>query len=96
MADPARNLDEPQGQVASDASQLALVQSPQTRAESQWKLDATPNFDSLFRAKLLRRAFKATKRMRARPRPQEDHELHHLKTKSASRSKRAVSPTGAC
>ena len=81
MADPARNLDEPQGQVASDASQLALAQSPQTLAESQSsRLDATPNFDSLFRAKLLRRVFRATKRMRARPRPREDHELHHLKT----------------
>ena len=82
MADPARNLNEPQGQVASDASQLALVQSHQTLAESQSVLAATPNFDSLPRAKLLRRAFKATKRMRARPRPQEDHELHHLKTKT--------------
>ena len=81
MADPARNLDEPHGQGASDAVELALVQQPQTLTESQSAVDATPNFNNVFRAKLLRRAFKATKRRCAKTRPCQHQELHCLRTK---------------
>ena len=74
--------------VVSDAAERALAQQPQTLTEAQAALDATPNFNSLFRAKLLRRAFKGTKRRRATAHPVPQQELRDLIAKKVIKERR--------
>ena len=54
---------------AVPAIQDALVQKPECQADAQCSIVATPNFDTVFRAKVLRRSYVATKKKSAKARP---------------------------